>query len=190
MKRVNDLRRRTMVLLHGLSRAAASSRTHVESRSFGGRLRAGDEGQSLVEFAVVLPLLLLLLTFMFSVSLAVVNYEQLGDATATVAQLQIEPGRGLITDPCQTVEQAIVVALPNWTVSKFTYTLTITNSSGVATTYGPYVGTASTCTAGAAVMAQNEPATVTVSYQYTWIPVYVLKLGTGNITSSQTVIVD
>ncbi|MGB8099496.1 MAG: TadE/TadG family type IV pilus assembly protein, partial [Terracidiphilus sp.] len=135
MKRVNNLRGRAMALLCGLNRAAASSRTRVESWSLGGWLRSGDKGQSLVEFAVVLPLLLLIITFMFSLTMAMVSYEMLGDATASVAQLQLAPGRALLADPCATVATGITAALPSWTPSNFTYTVTITNSSGTAYIY-------------------------------------------------------
>lgn len=151
---------------------------------------SGDEGGAMVEFALVAPILLLLLTGMFSVVMALTNYEQLGNATFAAAQ-QLITSRQMLSngDPCATVESDITTALPSWTASKFTYTVTITDSSGTAHPYGPTAGSSFTCTPGYAELASNEPATVAVTYQYTWLPVWMLKLS-GNLATSATVLVD
>jgi Flp pilus assembly protein TadG len=192
MKILNNARRQAMVLMRALNHAAASRGERLAIRfmgeRFGARLGCGSEGAALVEFAVVVPLMLTVITGMFSVVIALVNYQQLGYATSNAAE-QLVTARGMLTDPCATVESTVVATMPSFTASKFTYTVKITNSSGTATTFGPTTGSSFSCTAGAADLAQLEPATVTVSYQYTWIPAYLLSLA-GNLQTSATVLVD
>jgi len=160
-----------------------------------GRLRAilssNVEGQSLVEFAVVLPMLLMILTFMFSISLAMISYEQLNSATSSAALQVLATSRNVLSDPCASVETSVSTALPGFTSSKLTYTVTIQNSSGTNVTYGPTTGTGFSCTAAATVLSEDAPSTpglLTVSYPYTWIPVYMQKM-TGNLSVTQPVTV-
>ena len=186
------LRRQTTGFTSALSRAAASRENRVQRRSFAGRvialLRSGDEGQSIVEFALVLPLLMTILFCMYSLTMALYQYQQLEYATFFAAQ-QVGAGRGLLKDPCNTVATTVAAALPSWTASKFTYTVFITNSSGTSNKYGPTAGSGFSCTAGAANMSANQPITVGVSYQYTWIPAYLVNMS-GNLTTSETVLAD
>jgi Flp pilus assembly protein TadG len=159
------------------------------SRFFRGRARAllcrGEEGQSLVEFALVLPMLVIALTGMVSFTLGMYSYQQLGVATATSAQ-QLGTLQGLLSDPCAKTVSVMTSMLPTWTPAKFTYTLTITDSSGVAHAYGPTAGSTFSCTAGAAQMAENQPISLKVSYQYTWFPILSFS-PSGNLVASQAV---
>lgn len=186
------LRRQTTRITRGLTRAAESQKNRIQPRSFAGRvcalLRRGDEGQSIVEFALVLPLLMTILFCMYSLTMALYQYQQLEYATSVAAQ-QVGAGRKTLSDPCNTVVTTVTGALPSWTASKFTYTVSITGSSGTATIYGPTTGSSFSCTAGAALMWQNEPVSVGVSYQYTWIPAYLVKMS-GNLSTSETVLTD
>jgi len=185
----------TEVLPRGLNRVAAASQTSVKNRSIGGRLRisfrCGDEGQSLIEFAVVLPVFLLLITGMFSVVMAVMSYEQLGEATFAGSQV-LQNGRGMLSngDPCASVATAVTASLPTWTATQFTYTVTITDSTGTPSSSGALVGPSPTCTSLYTSMANNEPATLTVSYSYTWMPTYLWNPGTSLLSRSQTVSVE
>jgi Flp pilus assembly protein TadG len=103
MKIAGDLHRQVVALRRYLPRFAAASRTSVKARSIGGRLRAsfrgGDEGQALVEFAVVLPLLLLLMTGVFWFGIALYNYQQM---CAAVSQgvVALAEGQNIGTNPC------------------------------------------------------------------------------------------
>jgi len=181
MKMRSELRKQVAALRHFLSCAAVSGRAGARARFVdqwsGARLHSNEDGSQLVEFAVVVPVFLLLITGMFSVVMALITNEQLGNAAAVAAQ-PMQTGRGLLTDPCQTVVTAATAALPNFTASKLTYTVTITDASGTVNTYGPTTGSGFSCTAAAAVLAANEPATVLISYPYKWIPAYLLNLGT------------
>jgi Flp pilus assembly protein TadG len=168
---------------------------NAEVQSIGGRLRAylrsGGEGQALVEFSLVLPMLLMILTFMFSIGMAMVSYDQLAGATSSAALGQLAPARNVTADPCNAIEVSVSTALPSWAASKFTYTLTVQNSAGTNVTYGPTTGTGFSCTAAFTVLQAdnpNTPGSLTVSYPYTWIPVFMQKM-TGNLSSTQAVTV-
>jgi Flp pilus assembly protein TadG len=160
--------------------------------SFGALLCLDVEGQSLAEFAIVLPLLLMVVTFMFSLSMAMLSYVQLVSATSNAALQQLSPARGMTADPCSSIQTSVTSALPNWTAAKFTYTVTLQNSSGTNVTYGPTTGTGFSCTAAYAALypssISNTPASLTVSYPYTWIPVYLQHMS-GNLTATQPVTV-
>jgi Flp pilus assembly protein TadG len=164
-------------------------------RSIGGRLRAlcfrGQEGGTLVEFAVMVPILAAILTGMASFSMALYSFQQLGSATSNAAQT-VGAEQGLIADPCAAVATFVTGALPNWTAGNLTYTVTITDSSGTAHPYGPTTpttGSPFSCIAGAAEMAQNEPLTVQVSYKYTWLPILNFRPASA-LTTSQTVMTE
>ena len=157
-------------------------------------LGAGEEGNALVELAFVAPIMMLMLTGLASFSMALYSYQQLGYAVSSAAQ-QVGAEQGLITDPCASLESAISGALPGWTISKFTYSATITDSSGTAHSFGPTAGASFSCTAGAGDMAQNEPMAVTVSYQYNWFSIFTWRpdnefTPSGNLTVSEAVLVE
>ncbi len=152
----------------------------------GGILRrlhlVGDDGSALVEFAMVLPLMLIVLTGAASCCLALYNSQELGYATANTSVLLAEEA-GLISDPCASAVTSMTGALPNWTASKLTYTLSITDSTGTAHSYGPTKGSSFSCPAGSAEMDTNEPVELTVTYSYTWLPILDVSPA-SNITST------
>lgn len=159
----------------GLRRRAPSWVRRL-TRLFG---RGGEEGASLLEFAVTLPLFLMVLTGTASFSLGLYFLQQIGNATSTAAQL-LGAEAGLLTDPCATVVSSVTSSLPNLSSSKLSYSVTITDSSG--TTHN---STSTSCTSLASDMAPNEPVTVTVTYQYSWMPVFRFS-PSSNLTSSET----
>ena len=112
-----------------------------------------EDGQSLIEFALCLPVLLLIVFGITMFGIAFGNYLLLTDSTNVGARL-LAVSRGQTTDPCSTVSSAIIAAAPNLlrTNLSFTYSL-----NGVA-----YSGT--TCTAGASNMIQGATARVTATY--------------------------
>ena len=100
-----------------------------------------DRGSALVEFAVVLPLMISILTGTASFSMFLYNYQQLGYTVSNAAQL-VASQQGLLAngDPCATAVTSVTGALPHWTAANFTYTVSITDSAGTAHTYGPTAG--------------------------------------------------
>jgi Flp pilus assembly protein TadG len=144
------------------------------------RLR-GEEGASLVELAIVLPLMLVVLTVAISFSLAFYNLQELENAVSLASQA-LGATAGVTATPCTQVVSQVVAALPGWTASSLTYKISITNAAGTAT---PYTWTGSSgsgltnCdssagSGGAASTAEaaGEPQTVTVSYPYSWFAVF------------------
>ena len=170
---------------------------HQGNRGILSRFRAflQDEGDGnvLVELALAGPVLMILLTAMFSASMAIYSYEQLGEGVFAGAQT-LQDGRGMETngDPCLTAANAVVANLPNFS-GNFSYTVTLWTGTSSYTTYGPFSGSGNagaTCSGGYTNMTENEPAQLTVSYQYTWFPVFGKSLGTGNLTKTVTVMVE
>lgn len=167
----------------------------------------GEEGSSLVEFAVTLPLLMMVLTGTASFSVALYSLQQVGNATTGAVQFIGEyaalnatitsPTSGKqvsTTDPCQEAVSQVTQALPNYASSKLTYKLTIyyPNSAGTATTstaYGPTAGNTFSCPAGSALLTANYPVTLTVSYAYSWFPVLNFNLNSP-LTSTQTALAE
>jgi Flp pilus assembly protein TadG len=138
-----------------------------------------EEGGSLVEFAALLPLLLVILAMAASFTLAFYNLQQLESATASAAAL-IAAEQGVTTDPCNLAMTTVQASLPGWTAGNLTYNLTISGDTGTATAYPSSSNggsTAYSCKAagstGAASTAEypNTPVILTVSYSYSWIPI-------------------
>lgn len=147
------------------------------------------EGVALVEFAMVLPLLMAILTGAASFCMALYSYQQLGYAASNAAQ-QLAAQAGLkVADPCANVVTTVTASLPNFTPSKITYTVTITDPSGVAHPYGPTAGSSFSCTPGSAYLGANEPATVQVSYQYSWFPILGFS-PSSNLISSESALME
>jgi hypothetical protein len=135
-----------------------------------------------------------LMTGMFSASMAVYSYEELGEAVFAGSQA-LQNGRGILPnqDPCLSAAQAVVADLPSFS-GNFTYTITFWTSSNTTVVYGPFgpgAGTANaTCTAGFNNMVQGQAAQFSVNYQYQWIPMFGLNLGTGTLSKTETVLVE
>jgi Flp pilus assembly protein TadG len=135
----------------------------------------------LVELAITLPIMLTLLTGAASFSLAFYFLQQLGSATTSGVQL-VAADQGLVSDPCETAAAAVESALPNWATTKLTFTLNWTDSTGGSHSKGPTAESSSTAfscaTAGdgssdtATAIGPNTPVILTVSYTYTWLPVF------------------
>jgi Flp pilus assembly protein TadG len=97
----------------------------------------------MVEFALVLPILLLVITGIFSFGIALNNYLELTDAVSIGAQ-KLAVSRNNTTDPCSDAAAFIHNAAPYLNSSKLGLTFVLDG-----TTYGPYTGvTATTCSSG------------------------------------------
>jgi len=128
-----------------------------------------DEGQSLVEFALALPALLLVVTGIAAFGIAFNNYIMLTEATAVGAR-QLTVSRGQTLDPCNTFSNAVYAASPLLKQANLTFTVTLNGTA--------YSGTScsGTSTSGApANMVLGTNATVTVSYPIS-VTVYGLKI--------------
>ncbi len=162
-----------------------------------GRLigREGEEGSSLVEFALTLPMLFGLIYLAATLTLGMYNLQQLGNATsATAMAVGSDVGLYPSNDPCAFAESTMVKALPTWTAANFSYSLVVSNASGTASSPHTGSGASFTCPLGTGTMGANYPLTLTVSYTYSWLGIPAMPFfnaGTsksGTLTSSQSAI--
>jgi Flp pilus assembly protein TadG len=144
-------------------------------RSLRGR-SADESGQSLVEFAMVLPAFLLVVTGIFAFGVAFTNWLVLTDATSLGGRT-VSISRGNTLDPCATASNAVAGAAPGLTTSSITYTYLINGT--------PYTGTScsssSTTTGAAGNLVQGGSLVLTTSY-----PCQISVFGNKNLIANCT----
>lgn len=135
------------------------------------------QGGALVETAVSLPVVLLLMTGIFSFSIALHQKLTLAEAVSSGGRvLAAERGD---TDPCLTATNSIYAAAPTLTRSNMTISYTL---NGVA------VGSGVTTCSGTQNMVSGQPAEITVSYPIS-IGVYGKSFGSFPLTTQITEVV-
>ena len=156
-------------------RGAGRSRVAQICTRFGSDTRGG----AMLEMAISLPVVLLLMTGIFSFSIALYQKLQLAEAVSNGGRL-LAVDRG-DTDPCKTVATAIYAAAPGLTQSNMTLTFVLNGVSTGATCPG---------TAGAANsnMVAGGNAQVTATYPIT-IGVYGKSWGSYTLTTQITEVV-
>jgi Flp pilus assembly protein TadG len=118
--------------------------------------------------AIVMPLLLILTTAIFTFGIAMNNYQMLthgvNQGGLLLQELRSMPGA---SDPCLAVANAVIAAAPNLSSSGANgLQLTVQLDNG-AVSYGPVSASSATCTAGAAYLSQSTQGTnVTVTATY------------------------
>lgn len=131
--------------------------------------RRGEDGSSLIEFALCLPPLLLLMTGIFAFGIAIANYVELTNA-CSAGSMQLAISRGQLAspyDPCATAVSAVQAAAPSLTAGsmKFVVVLNGTTYPTGGTPTASLSCTSTSNTAGAAAnLVQGQAATVTVKY--------------------------
>jgi Flp pilus assembly protein TadG len=121
--------------------------------------RGGDEGGALVEFAAVLPILLVVFTGIFTFGVALNNYIVLTHAV-NVAGRTLSMNRGNTTDPCSLASSAVIAASPNLKSVNLTFSFVLNG-----TTYsGASCNSSSTTTGAAGNLVAGAAAQVTVTY--------------------------
>ncbi len=152
----------------------------VERRSSLRELLLREDGQSLVEFAVTLPGLLLVVTGIMAFSIAFNNYMTLTEAVSVGAR-QLTVSRGQTLDPCQTFSSAVYAAAPLLKQSNLIFKISLNGNT--------YMGTScsGTLTSGApANMILGTSTVVTVTYPVS-LNLYGIKiLPSGSLLMAQT----
>jgi Flp pilus assembly protein TadG len=120
---------------------------------------AEEAGQSMVEFALIVPLFLIIVTGIFAFGLAFNNWEMMTEATSVGARA-IAISRGQTLDPCQTAAQAIEAAAPSLNASSLTFSFSF---NGVPAS-GATCSSSSTSTGAAGNLLQGSTAQVSVTY--------------------------
>jgi len=169
---LNNLQRRVRSLMASHNSTAPASHASVDSRSiskrFRARLRLEDEGSNLVEFALVLPFMMALLTGILSFGSAMMNYEALSRAVGEGAQALVL-SRAVTTDPCLTAFNAIKGAAPTLTPSAIEQSISFDGGTAITTT---------TCSGSLSLMKYGGTATVSAKYPCN-IGVYGIALTPG-----------
>jgi TadE-like protein len=144
------------------TRGSMASMLHAirgQRRSVAARIQAlrhaGEQGQALVEMAVVAPCLLLITFGMCIFGIGLNEQLVLTNAVEQGAQA-LAVSRG-VSDPCATVVSAVEGAAPNLSPSSMSFTIIISGSSTSATS----------CTSLASSMTSGASGSVEVSYPFT-----------------------
>jgi Flp pilus assembly protein TadG len=132
------------------------------------RLRfRGEEGNALVELALVLPVFLALLTGIFSLGLMLSNQLTLTQATGSGGQ-RLQQLRTTTTDPCADTLSAIKSAAPSLNGSNIGLSLTL-NGTKVS---------GSSCSGDQSYLAEGTAVTVSTTYPCS-LAVYGTKFASG-----------
>ena len=118
-----------------------------------------EDGQSLVEFSLVLPVFLLVVTGIFAFGVTFNNWLVLTDATSQGGRA-VAISRGNTLDPCSTASSAIAGAAPGLSASNITYSFNINGTSYS----GSSCSSSSTTTGAAGNLLQGGSVTVAVTY--------------------------
>jgi Flp pilus assembly protein TadG len=141
---------------------AGAARARLLVRGSTGRFAAGllrlEDGGPLVEFALVIPMMLALFTGIFAFASAFNNQQTLTQAVGSGGQY-LQEIRATTSDPCQDTYTAIKQAAPFLNPNNITLTFKLNG-----TNYGPYTGSANSCTAGTADLGPGDQVTITATY--------------------------
>jgi Flp pilus assembly protein TadG len=165
--------------------SSASRSAEVKRRSLMDRIRArrkdGENGQAMVEMALVAPVILLILTGICSFGIAMNQYELLTYGTANGARAfalsrnQSSWTPTSATDPCEYAYDIATQAMPTLTQSNLTVNITFTPPSGADNTGQTWSSvTGSSGCSTFALDGTDINGTITVASSY---PVYPLLWG-------------
>ena len=149
-----------MTDMHRGSRTAASRGTRVGTRSSATQARGRprvQQGQSAVEFAVAVPLLLTLILGVVVFGIAINDDVALTFATDAGAQV-LGISRGQTTDPCATTSAAVYSAAPQLNQSNIKLTIVLDGTSVTSSTASP------SCSGSQTYLVQSQTAQVTATY--------------------------
>jgi Flp pilus assembly protein TadG len=141
---------------------------------------ADEEGQTLVEFALTVPVLLLVVTGVLFFGVVFFDYLMLTEATQVGAR-QMMISRGQTLDPCQTLANAVYAAAPNLTQANLVFNVTLNGVNYPSTTSCP--GTATTGAPANMVLGTN--AVVVVTYPARLTP-FSDSIATSFLLTAQT----
>jgi Flp pilus assembly protein TadG len=170
MKRLSNLHGRALKFASGFCRTTepggAGARVLYTGSRLYASLRSDDEGQSLVEFALIVPVLALILTGIFWMGINMSNYMALSDAVEVGARyLKIEGNTtgntaDNLPDPCKSVFTQMMGSASTLNPAKITVTYTLNGNK-----IGPFTGTAAnTCASDSDSFGSGGTFTVVATY--------------------------
>jgi Flp pilus assembly protein TadG len=123
-------------------------------------LRRNEAGGSLVELALSLPILLLIMTGIFSFSIALNQKLEVTEAVSTGGRfLAIDRGD---TDPCASTAAKVYAAAPTLGQSSMTFAFAITNGTTTTSYSKPTCSGAIMTTGGSAMLQVSYPCSLSV----------------------------
>ena len=135
-------------------------RTRLEA--FAWRIWAGERGSSIVEFALVLPIAMVVFTGLLQFGVCINKSLELQNSTSLAGQylsLSRQP-TGTAWNPCSVTVSAFQSVSPYLNMSNVTFSFVFTTPTG---TVGSYPNT-TTCSGGVTEMVQGATAQVAVLY--------------------------
>lgn len=159
MKNKFELHPQPEALKRGWNHIATSSGPRVLPNWVHALLRAGDHGSAIVEFALILPMMLVLTTGILVFGVAMNNYLQLNNAVSVGART-LAISAQMTLDPCATASSAITGAVPNLTASRFTFSYVMNGTAYTGTT----CASSSVSTGAAGNLASGTTVSVTATY--------------------------
>jgi Flp pilus assembly protein TadG len=123
-------------------------------------LRGKDEGSALVEFALILPMLLLITTGIMIFGVAMNNYLQLTNAVSMGART-VSTYSQLTKDPCAVASNAIIAAAPGLNSANLTFNFTF---NGINYPNQTSCNSTSVSTGAAGNLASGTNVTVNATY--------------------------
>jgi Flp pilus assembly protein TadG len=177
MKTRNGFVREGTTNMRTTNRAAKLPGVKTAAWSLGKRmlsaLRADKEGNTIVETALVLPILLTVVTGIWQFGLVYNNLISLTQGTTAGAQVLQSDRLSASNDPCADTFNAIANAAPTLTRANITVTITMDNHSPI---------TGQSCSGRQSQLAIGGPVTVQATYPYN-VSVVGLSVTSGVISS-------
>jgi Flp pilus assembly protein TadG len=165
------------LLRRGLSNSAPGLEGAALGRSLRGSivafLRSCDAGNSLIEFALVFPILLTVVTGIWQLGVFYSDMIAMTQGVTAGAQVLQSDRLSSNDDPCADTYSAVINAAPRLVASKVTVTISMNGNTAV---------TGNSCSGKQTQLAMGGPVTVKVSYPYS-ISIYGFAFASGNMNS-------
>lgn len=140
----------------------------LHSGQLGAYTDSNESGQAVLEFSLVLPVLLLIITGICSFGVYLSQYLVLTNGV-TIAAQQLALNRGQTTDPCALTASTFQNASPTLKTTSLGYTIVLngTTYTGAPGKTGFSCSSSSTSTGAAGNLVQGTTAQVTITYPCT-----------------------
>jgi Flp pilus assembly protein TadG len=126
------------------------------------RVCSSDRGHAVLEFAFVLPMMMAVITGLFSFGIALNNQIELTQAVGSGGQY-LQQIQSITTDPCKDVANTIVNNATNLIAANLTITLTMADNNGNSTVQSGPASTFS-CAGSQSSLVTGGTATVMGTY--------------------------
>jgi Flp pilus assembly protein TadG len=150
------------------------------------RVAAAEEGQALVEAALVLPMLLTVGTGILIFGIFMMQILSLTEGVGSAGRVLAVSG-GVTLDPCAAAATAVQNAAPLLKTSNLTYQVTLNPGTGNVVYSGASCSSSTTTTGAAGNLVSGGTAQVKATYSNCSLSFYGNNLFPGGCSISQTV---